>query len=149
MTSDTVSGALTLRLKDVPWDQALQIIMDAKGLGMRKTGTVLWIAPKDEIDARTKKDFEAAQAIQSLEPLRTESFQLNYAKAIDMMRQLNGTATGQSTGRRRWRACQILSDRGSVIAEPRTNQLFVSTRRVNWPRCVNYWPSWTCPYDKC
>jgi type IV pilus assembly protein PilQ len=57
VTSDTVTGALTLRLKDVPWDQALQIIMDAKGLGMRKTGSVLWIAPKDEIDARTKKRF--------------------------------------------------------------------------------------------
>ena len=68
VTSDTVTGALTLRLKDVPWDQALQIIMDAKGLGMRKSGTVLWIAPKDEIDERTRKDFEAAQAIAKLEP---------------------------------------------------------------------------------
>ena len=66
VTSDTVTGALTLRLKDVPWDQALQIIMDAKGLGMRKTGSVLWIAPKDEIDDRTKKDFEAALTIQKL-----------------------------------------------------------------------------------
>ncbi|MBP7412524.1 MAG: AMIN domain-containing protein, partial [Giesbergeria sp.] len=81
VTSDTVTGALTLRLKDVPWDQALQIIMDAKGLGMRKTGSVLWIAPKDEIDDRTKKDYEAALAIQKLEPLRTQAFQLNYAKA--------------------------------------------------------------------
>lgn len=60
-----MSGTLTLRLKDVPWDQALQIIMEAKGLGMRKTGSVLWIAPKDEIDARTKRDLEAALAIES------------------------------------------------------------------------------------
>ncbi len=122
VTSDTVTGALTLRLKDVPWDQALQIIMDAKGLGMRKTGTVLWIAPKDEIDARTKKDFEAALEIQKLEPLRTQAFQLNYAKATAMVDQLTsagGGGTGGNTSR-------FLSERGSAIAEPRTNQLFVT-----------------------
>lgn len=122
VTSDTVTGALTLRLKDVPWDQALQIIMDAKGLGMRKTGSVLWIAPKDEIDDRTKKDFEAALTIQKLEPLRTQAFQMNYAKAVDMVTQLTtraGGATGGTSNR-------FLSERGSAIAEPRTNQLFVT-----------------------
>lgn len=121
VTSDTVTGSLTLRLKDVPWDQALQIIMDAKGLGMRKTGTVLWIAPKDEIDDRTKKDYEAALAIQKLEPLRTQAFQMNYAKAVDMVTQL--TASGGSGGSLNNR---FLSERGSAIAEPRTNQLFVT-----------------------
>ena len=121
VTSDTVTGALTLRLKDVPWDQALQIIMDAKGLGMRKTGSVLWIAPKDEIDDRTKKDFEAALTIQKLEPLRTQAFQMNYAKAVDMVTQLTtSTGGGGSTSNR------FLSERGSAIAEPRTNQLFVT-----------------------
>ncbi|WP_370876922.1 type IV pilus secretin PilQ [Acidovorax sp. A1169] len=120
VTSDTVTGALTLRLKDVPWDQALQIIMDAKGLGMRKNGSVLWIAPKDEIDDRTKKDFEAAQAIQKLEPLRTQAFQMNYAKATDMVVQLSATSGGAGTSNR------FLSERGSAIAEPRTNQLFVT-----------------------
>ena len=121
VTSDTVTGALTLRLKDVPWDQALQIIMDAKGLGMRKTGSVLWIAPKDEIDARTKKDFEAAQAIQKLEPLKTQAYQLNYAKAADILTQLTATGgAGSSTNTR------FLSERGSAISEPRTNQLFVT-----------------------
>lgn len=121
VTSETVTGALTLRLKDVPWDQALQIIMDAKGLGMRKSGSVLWIAPKDEIDARTKKDYEAARAIEKLEPLRTQGFQLNYAKASDMITQLasRSGSTGSSTTR-------FLSERGSAIAEPRTNQLFVT-----------------------
>ena len=94
VTSDTVTGALTLRLKDVPWDQALQIIMDAKGLGMRKSGSVLWIAPKDEIDARTKRDYEAAMEIQKLEPLRTQGFQLNYAKAADILLQIT-TSTGR------------------------------------------------------
>lgn len=122
VTSDTVTGSLTLRLKDVPWDQALQIIMEAKGLGMRKTGTVLWIAPKDEIDDRTKKDYEAALAIQKLEPLRTQAFQMNYAKAVDMVAQLtatSGAVSGSTTNR-------FLSERGSAIAEPRTNQLFVT-----------------------
>ena len=126
VTSDTVTGALTLRLKDVPWDQALQIIMDAKGLGMRKTGTVLWIAPKDEIDERTKKDLEAAESIKKLEPLRSQAFQLNYAKATDLMTQLTGgTLPGVSTGSG-GQTNKFLSDRGSVMAEPRTNQLFVT-----------------------
>jgi type IV pilus assembly protein PilQ len=122
VTSDTVTGSLTLRLKDVPWDQALQIIMEAKGLGMRKSGTVLWIAPKDEIDDRTKKDYEAALAIQKLEPLRTQAFQMNYAKAVDMVTQLTASSGGASGGT----SNRFLSERGSAIAEPRTNQLFVT-----------------------
>ncbi len=122
VTSDTVTGSLTLRLKDVPWDQALQIIMDAKGLGMRKAGTVLWIAPKDEIDARTRKDFEAAQAIEKLEPLRTQAYQMNYAKAVDMVAQLTNSSQGSTGGT----STRFLSQRGSAIAEPRTNQLFVT-----------------------
>lgn len=122
VTSDTVTGALTLRLKDVPWDQALQIIMDAKGLGMRKSGTVLWIAPKDEIDARTKKDLEAALAIQKLEPLKTQAFQLNYAKAADMLTQLTNSSSSGGSGTN----TRFLTERGSAISEPRTNQLFVT-----------------------
>lgn len=122
VTSDTVTGTLTLRLKDVPWDQALQIIMDAKGLGMRKSGTVLWVAPKDEIDDRTKKDYEAALAIQKLEPLRTQAFQMNYAKAVDMVTQLTASSGGAGSGT----SNRFLSERGSAIAEPRTNQLFVT-----------------------
>ena len=124
VTSDTVTGALTLRLKDVPWDQALQIIMDAKGLGMRKSGSVLWIAPKDEIDARTKRDYEAAQEIQKLEPLRTQGFQLNYAKAADILTQIT-TSTGGGGGTA-GASTRFLSPRGSAISEPRTNQLFVT-----------------------
>jgi len=123
VTSDTVTGALTLRLKDVPWDQALQIIMDAKGLGMRKSGSVLWIAPKDEIDERIRKDYEAAQAIQKLEPVRTQAYQLNYAKAADIVIQLTTASTGGGAGTTNAR---FLSERGSAIAEPRTNQLFVT-----------------------
>lgn len=116
VTSDSVTGSVTLRLKDVPWDQALDIILQAKGLGMRKTGNVLWIAPKDEIASKEKLDLEARAAIQSLEPVRTQSFQLNYTKAVDIAAQLTA-----GTG-----AARILSTRGSAIAEPRTNQVFVT-----------------------
>nr|WP_235964895.1 type IV pilus secretin PilQ [Caenimonas soli] len=116
VTSDSVTGAVTLRLKDVPWDQALDIVLQAKGLGMRKTGNVIWIAPKDEIASKEKLDLESRVAIQSLEPVRTQSFQLNYTKAADIAVQLT-SGTG---------AARILSTRGSVIAEPRTNQLFVT-----------------------
>jgi type IV pilus assembly protein PilQ len=116
VTSDSVTGAVTLRLKDVPWDQALDIILQAKGLGMRKSGSVIWIAPQDEIAAREKQELEAKASLETLETLRTQSFQLNYAKSSDVVTQLNaGGATAK-----------ILSARGSAISEPRTNQLFVT-----------------------
>ncbi len=120
VTSDSVSGSVTLRLQDVPWDQALDIILQAKGLGMRKSGNVLWVAPKDEIAAKEKLDLESAAAVQSLEPLRTQSFQINYAKAAEIAAQLTAGGSGAANSAR------ILSARGSVIAEPRTNQLFVT-----------------------
>ena len=124
VTSDSVTGSVTLRLKDVPWDQALQIIMDAKGLGMEKSGSVLWIAPKDEIDARKKKDLESAATLENLEPLRTQSFQMNYARAVEIAAQINGSASGggSSSGT----TSRFLSPRGTAIPEPRTNQLFVT-----------------------
>jgi type IV pilus assembly protein PilQ len=119
VTSDTVTGAVTLRLKDVPWDQALDIILQAKGLGMRKSGNVLLIAPKDELAAKDKLELESRNAIQSLEAVRTQSFQINYAKAADIASQITAGGSGPASAR-------ILSNRGSVIAEPRTNQLFVT-----------------------
>jgi len=119
VTSDTVTGSVTLRLKDVPWDQALDIILQAKGLGMRKTGNVLLIAPKDELAAKDKQELESRVAIQSLEAVRTQSFQINYAKASEIAVQISAGGVSAGTAR-------ILSSRGSVIAEPRTNQLFVT-----------------------
>ena len=116
-----MNGAVTLRLQDVPWDQALDIILQAKGLGMRKTGNVIWIAPKDEINAKEKLELESVAALQNLEPLRTQSFQLNYTKAAEVAAGL--TATGGGTGTN---TSRILSPRGSVIFESRTNQLFVT-----------------------
>lgn len=118
VTSDTVTGTVTLRLKDVPWDQALDIILQAKGLGMRKTGNVLLIAPKDELAAKDKIDLESRNTIQSLEQVRTQDFKLNYAKAEEIAKGLMGTGAAGAT--------KILSPRGSVISESRTNQLFVS-----------------------
>jgi type IV pilus assembly protein PilQ len=120
VTSDSVSGAVTLRLKDVPWDQALDIILQAKGLGMRKNGNVLWIAPKDELAAKEKQELEAKAALQTLEPVRSQAFQLNYTKAADIATQL-GSSTGSGAN-----STRLLSSRGSVIAEPRTNQIFVT-----------------------
>ncbi len=122
VTSDTVTGNVTLRLKDVPWDQALDIILQAKGLGLRKSGNVIWIAPKDELAAKEKVDLEAKQQIAALEPVRTQSFQLNYTKAEEVAKGLTGQSSGQGGGA----ASRILSPRGSVIYETRTNQLFVS-----------------------
>ncbi len=124
VTSDSVTGSVTLRLKDVPWDQALDIILQAKGLGMRKSGNVLWIAPKDEIAAREKQDLEARASTESLESLRTQGFQMNYAKAVDIAAQLTSSRSGGGGGG--GNSARILSERGSVISEPRTNQLFVT-----------------------
>jgi type IV pilus assembly protein PilQ len=118
VTSDTVAGSVTLRLKDVPWDQALDIILQAKGLDRRKTGNVLLIAPKDELAAKDKQDLEARNSIQGLESLRTQDFKLNYAKAEEIAKGLLGTGGAGAT--------KILSTRGSVISESRTNQLFVT-----------------------
>ncbi|MBP6501235.1 MAG: type IV pilus secretin PilQ [Rhodoferax sp.] len=119
ITSDSVTGAVTLRLQEVPWDQALDIILQAKGLGMRKTGNVLWIAPRDEINAKEKLELESIVALQNLEPLRTQSFQMNYTKASEIATGLTSSGGGANSAR-------ILSSRGSVIFESRTNQLFVT-----------------------
>jgi type IV pilus assembly protein PilQ len=124
VTSDTVTGSLTLRLKDVPWDQALDIILQAKGLGLRKSGNVIWIAPKDELAIKEQADLEAGKKKSELEPLRTQSFQLNYTKAEDVARGLSGTTSGGGGGG--GTSTKILSARGSVISDQRTNQLFVT-----------------------
>lgn len=125
VTSDSVSGAVTLRLQDVPWDHALDIVLQAKGLGYRKTDNVLWVAPKDEILAKEKLELEAAVATQGLEQTKTQFFQINYAVAKDLASQLTAggavAAGSQSTPNAR-----LLSARGSVIAVERTNQLFVT-----------------------
>jgi type IV pilus assembly protein PilQ len=113
ITSDTVGGSLTLRLKDVPWDQALDIILQSKGLDMRKTGNVVWIAPRDELATREKLALEARSQIADLEPLRTESIQVNYQKAAEFQTLLSDPKQ------------RILSKRGSAVVDVRTNTVFV------------------------
>jgi type IV pilus assembly protein PilQ len=113
ITSDAVGGSLTLRLKDVPWDQALQIILDTRGLDMRKNGNVVWIAPRDELATKEKLALESQQQIGELEAVRTESFQLNYQKAQDVQTLLK--SQGQN----------VLSKRGSAVVDARTNTVFV------------------------
>ena len=126
VASDSVTGAVTLRLKDVPWDQALDIILQARGLGMRKTGNVLLIAPKDEFAAKDKIEFESKNAIQNLEPVRTQDFRLNYAKATEIALALRGSVQTGGVPGNNPTTNRILSSRGSVIAEARTNQLIVT-----------------------
>ncbi|MFM8898806.1 MAG: type IV pilus secretin PilQ [Burkholderiales bacterium] len=120
VTSDTVTGNVTLRLKDVPWDQALEIILQSKSLGLRKSGNVILIAPKDELAAKEKADLEAKAQITQLEPVRTQAFQLNYAKAEVVAKGLTGQGGGGDSN------SKIVSSRGSVVFETRTNQLFVT-----------------------
>jgi len=154
ITSDSVTGSLTLKLHKVPWDQVLDIMAQAKGLSVRKQGNVIWVAPRAEVTAREKLDYESKLAAQNLEPMQTRGFALNYAKAVDVFTQiqggtvlpvptavnglsgltglgglggfpslanglpLNSPATGGGS--------RLLSVRGSAMAEPRTNQLFVT-----------------------
>lgn len=114
VTSDSVQGSLTLRLKDVPWDQALDIILQAKGLDMRKSGNVIWIAPGDELAAREKMQLEAQAQMSVLEALQTESFQINYHRAKEIFDFLSNK--DQS----------VLSQRGSVVFDDRSNKVFVT-----------------------
>lgn len=113
ITSDTVTGNITLRLKDVPWDQALEIILQTRGLDSRRNGNVIWIAPRDELATREKLALEAAQQISDLEQTRTESFQMSYQKAADVQKLLSDPNQ------------RILSKRGSAVVDARTNTLFV------------------------
>lgn len=134
ITSDSVGGALTLRLKEVPWDQALDIVLQARGLDMRRNGGVIWIAPHDELLAKEKLELEQRAQIAELEPLRAEVFQLNYQKAEAFRKVFGisdeggvnggyGSYSATSTGERR---NSILSRRGSAMVDQRTNQLFVT-----------------------
>jgi len=115
VVSDTVQGSVTLRLQNVPWDQALDIVMTTKGLDMRRNGNVIIVAPAEEIAAREQAELEALQALQTLEPLRSEFIQVNYAKAAELANLIQGEETNT-----------LLSERGSVAIDERTNTLLVN-----------------------
>lgn len=113
VTSDTVSGSITLQLQNVPWDQALDIILKTKGLDKRQNGNVLMIAPADEIAAREALELQSEQQVEQLSPLRSEFVQVNYAKAEELAKIIQGDKTS------------FLSARGSVTIDVRTNTLMV------------------------
>ena len=113
VVSDSVGGSITLILKDVPWDQALDIILQQKGLDMRKNGNVILIAPREEISTKEKLEYEAKAQIGELEPLRTESFQMNYVKGEAIKKLLIDPKQ------------TLLSKRGSALLDDRSNMLFV------------------------
>ena len=113
VASDTVTGNVTLRLKNVPWDQALDIILKSKGLGMRQEGNVIMVAPQEEIAAREKLEFEASKQIEELAPLQTEFVQINYAKADDLAKLIKAPENN------------LLSARGAVTIDSRTNTLII------------------------
>lgn len=115
VVSDTVVGSVTLRLLNVPWDQALDIVMTTKGLDMRRNGNVIIVAPAEEIAAREQAELEALQALQTLEPLRSEFIQVNYAKAAELAQLIQGGGTNS-----------LLTERGSVAIDERTNTLLVN-----------------------
>lgn len=113
LISDSVTGNITLRLKDVPWDQALDIILESKGLALRKNGNVIQIAPREELAAKEKLALSASQEISDLETLHTESFQLNYQTGSAIQAMLSNEKQ------------RILSKRGSAVVDPRTNTIFI------------------------
>ncbi|NBY05303.1 MAG: type IV pilus secretin PilQ [Betaproteobacteria bacterium] len=144
VVSDSVTGHVTVRFKDVSWVVALDALLQAKGLAYQRQGEVLWVATQAEISAREKKNLEARQALQALEPLQTRAFELSYARASEVLAYLLGTQASAMVGAAPWNPYnphsanpsgtlaslsgnpRILSPRGSVMAEPRTNQVFVT-----------------------
>lgn len=124
IVSDTVTGNVTLRLKDVPWDQALDLVMQARSLDMRKNGNVVWIAPKEELALKEKQELEAKAQVADIEPLRTEIFQLNYQKA-DEVRKMISPGAGGGAGGGGATAGGVLSKRGTATVDVRTNVLIV------------------------
>jgi type IV pilus assembly protein PilQ len=113
VASDSVSGNLTLRLKNVPWDQALDIILKSKGLAKRQNGNVIMVAPAEELAAREKLELEAQKQVSDLAPLQTEYMQVNYAKASDIATLLKQDQNS------------LMSERGNVTVDERTNTLLV------------------------
>lgn len=121
VASDTVQGSITLRLQNVPWDQALDLVLKTKALGKRQMGSVLLIAPAEEIAAREKIELEAVKQVEELAPLVTEYVQLKYAKAVDLAKLLNDEEG-------------LMSARGSAVVDERTNTLLMKDTAINLER---------------
>ena len=119
VSTEGIGGAVSVRLNQVPWRQALNIVLQSKGLVSRQEGDVLWVTKVGEWEQQEKKQLEAQTALEAVSPLGMLSLRLQYARATEVALRLQGGAAGSSAGR--W-----LSARGSVLAEPRTNQIFIS-----------------------
>ncbi|MFA5625992.1 MAG: type IV pilus secretin PilQ [Thiohalomonadaceae bacterium] len=119
VTSDSVGGNITLRLKNVPWDQALDIILKARGLGIRQTGNIMMVAPNDELSAREKVELEAQQQLRELAPLYNDNIQINYAKAGELAALIKSEDNS------------LLSERGSITIDERTNMLLLKDTAEN------------------
>jgi len=122
VASDTVEGKITLRLQNVPWDQALEIILKTKGLDKRQDGNVLLVAPAAEIAERERQEIESTKQIEELAPLQTEFIRVRYAKAVDIYDLIQGESSGADAES----SASMLSPRASVIVDERTNSLLVS-----------------------
>ncbi len=116
VVSDTVTGSITLRLKDVPWDQAMDIVLRSKGLGMRENGNVIWVAPEAELASRENRELEQLKKRRTLDPLITEYMSVNFAKAADLAALVNSSKEGGGS---------LLSKRGSISVDNRTNTVLV------------------------
>jgi type IV pilus assembly protein PilQ len=150
VASDTVQGNVTLRLNDVPWDQALELVLKSKGLGKRQEGNIIRVAPLEEINKQEKEELEAQKVVEDLEPLRTEIIQINYTTAEDIKKVLVGTtertsqsmsmpatiggATASTAVSTLDVSQSVLSGRGNVTVDPRTNQLIVKDTPRNLER---------------
>ncbi|MBK5509878.1 MULTISPECIES: type IV pilus secretin PilQ [unclassified Pseudomonas] len=113
VASDTVQGGITLRLQNVPWDQALDLVLKTKGLDKRKIGNVLLVAPADEIAARERQELESQKQIAELAPLRRELLQVNYAKAADIAKLFTSVTSAEAK----------VDERGSITVDDRTNNI--------------------------
>jgi type IV pilus assembly protein PilQ len=150
VASDTVDGNVTLRLQDVPWEQALDLVLKSKGLGKRQDGNIIRVAPLDELNKQEQEELEARQVVEELEPLRTEIIQVNYTKAEELKKILVGASeksdrsvadvnpiTGQRTTSKTTAidvGQTLLSSRGNVTIDPRTNQLIINETARNLER---------------
>ena len=130
VATDTVTGRITLRLKNVPWDQALDIIMKTKGLAVREVGNVMYVAPAEELAARDKLELESQQQISELAPLRTEFIEVRYANASEIFDLFKSSGEAEGSG--------VVSGRGSVIVDERTNSIILTetTDKINEFRSV-------------
>jgi type IV pilus assembly protein PilQ len=126
VVSDSVTGNLTLRLQNVPWDQALDIVLRTKGLDKRRQDNVIIIGPTEELATREKAELEAHKEVQELSPIRSEFMQANYAKVADLAKMIRPTAGATGGGRN-----SMLSNRGSLSIDERTNTLMVQDTAEN------------------